>query len=353
MPYHKKKMEPVFDYPVKSGLLPDAFCVPGVRIYLGPFTTEAQDMGVLLVSSKNWTFIPFHLSSSVSSVLSKAGFDMVAIREAIHSTSSTLDWWSVPPSLLSSRLLSSSFGQVSFGEISSENLLIPVKDGASMPNAFVEVQKGFFEESSVSSVPSVPSVPDFLGYCYDVITTNGRIAGAISNGALGVSCGFDRELQLLGVGYTASLFDASGKSVDALAAGSCGSLILDLGKSHKIGFYQGDRASIVLPYPSGPGCKYSAGDVDCGLSVYTVVPSGVSALGGSSGSDAKGAKGAGAKRSGGDKGTNCRVVISGPVKGSVHQLAARVSACCPASVYGGRGISVFGADLVLKAGKKK
>jgi hypothetical protein len=200
--------------------------------------------------------------------------------------------------------------------------------------------------------------------------------------------GFSRSLQLVGVGYSVTLITLGGKEVKSLAPGSGGRVVLSLGYSHSLTWWlvpdssvnpdlkkEFLRQSLVGGGNNGYKNGYNNGDnndENVSNNSTTLVRSqhylgdpscGVRLLPLSRGSS-KVAKGGGAKAASGKaasgKGSGVgevvptrKFVVFGYEKEGVHQFAAELRDCRPPSVYKGRGVSIVGEVLRLKAGKTK
>jgi ribosomal protein L6P/L9E len=342
---------------VEELVLPDNFSASKVSLFLGPLGLKGASVGVLVMGSEHYDFIPLQEAVKNSTMLASKcleldftlGSSTTVAMEGFHFYQLARSHWSSFPydggvGLLGSRLPFLEpipfYERGCFLALTPEVLTIVSAACAS-------------DSAAVKSIRA--SWAEVVYQCLLSMTSSVRTAGAIESAVIGVSRGFERELQLVGVGYTAGLLSSHDASVEYLDPGVVGILTLDVGKSHKISYLQGKITGVCsleeFVTVGKSSERYYVGSGDCGLRVYSSVPSGTSVSGVGKGVEA--AKGKGKGKVGNDKGTTSRVVVFGPDKDAVHQFAARIVSCCPHSVYGGRGISVYGADLKLKPGKKK
>jgi ribosomal protein L6P/L9E len=211
----------------------------------------------------------------------------------------------------------------------------------------------------------IPYVSQDLAAYFTRLLMSLRGVGQLHNSVLGVSVGFSRSLQLVGVGYSVTLMTLSGKEVKSLAPGSGGRVVLSLGYSHSLTWWLVPEGAVDT-YPDlkkeldSVGVNEDSrsqnylGDPSCGVRLLPLsrasskVPkgAGVKAAGAQAG---KGGKGSGL----GEVVPTRKFVVFGYEKEGVHQFATELRDCRPPSVYKGRGVSIVGEVLRLKAGKTK
>jgi ribosomal protein L6P/L9E len=218
----------------------------------------------------------------------------------------------------------------------------------------------------------------FLG-----LLTSVRGVKHLHHSVLGVSVGFSRKLQLVGVGYSVTLFTLGGKEVKSLLPGSGGRVVLGLGYSHSLTWWllpesvgKLSARDLLEKYGDGPGsyANHAAeahlaagkdqngsksqqyfGDPSCGVRLLPLSRASSKVTKGAVGGKAA-SSGAGKAGKGGSVGEvvpTRKFVVLGYEKDKVHQFAAELRNCRAPSVYKGRGVSVVGEALHLKAGKTK
>jgi ribosomal protein L6P/L9E len=190
-----------------------------------------------------------------------------------------------------------------------------------------------------------------------------KSVGELENSVLGVSVGFSRSLQLVGVGYSVTLKTLGGKEVKSLAPGSGGCVVLSLGYSHSLTWWLVPEGALEsypvlkkeLDLVGGDKDSRSQnylGDPSCGVRLLPLSRASsklVKGAGASAGKGGKAGKGSGF----GEVVATRKFVVFGYEKERVHQFAAELRDCRAPSVYKGRGVSIVGEVLRLKAGKTK
>jgi hypothetical protein len=221
---------------------------------------------------------------------------------------------------------------------------------------------------------------DALANAFSGLFASRRGLGQLQHSVVGVSEGFSRSLQLVGVGYSVTLFNLAGKEVKSLSPGAGGRCVLGLGYSHSLTWWllpTGDMSKYMeakAAYGSagvgGMGIGKASmtageesleylGDSSCGIRLLPLSratsklgkggPGGPGGQGGQGGKSGKPGKGSGV----GEVVPTRKFVVFGYEKEKVHQFAAKLRHCRAPSVYKGRGVSVVGEVLHLKAGKTK